>query len=125
METPATPPTAAPKRKRSASRALAKKAKGHEGSFEIERNEKGHFLPGNNGGPGRPLGMKNKLSEDFIEDFHNAWREHGVAALNHMAKKEPSAFVRCATQLMPRDVLLEARGAGLIVVKLSDEDLAL
>jgi hypothetical protein len=124
METPATPPTESPKRKR-AGRALAKKARGHEGSFEIERNEKGHFLPGNNGGPGRPLGMKNKLSEDFIEDFHDAWREHGVAALNHMARKQPSAFVRAAVQLMPRDVLVEAKGCGLIVVKLSDEDLAL
>ena len=34
-----------------------------------------------------------------------------------MVKDEPSAFVRAAVQLMPKDVLVEARGAGLLVVE--------
>ena len=34
-----------------------------------------------------------------------------------MAEKEPSASVRAAVQLVPKDVLVEVRGAGLVVVK--------
>ena len=91
----------------------------------VERDERGQFVPGNNGGYGRPVGAKSKLSEDFIADFHAAWLESGSKALRHMVKNDPSGFVRAAVQLMPKDVLLEARGAGLLVVKLSAEDMAL
>lgn len=83
----------------------------------VEKDELGRFLPGNNGGPGRPLGSKNKLVEDFLADFHAAWQESGADALRRMVKDEPSAFVRAAVQLMPKDVLVEARGAGLVVVE--------
>ena len=90
----------------------------------IDRDERGRFLAGHSVG-GRPLGSRNKLVEDFLADFHDAWRSGGKNALKHMAEKEPSAFVRAGVQLMPKDVLVEARGAGLVVVKLSAEDLAL
>jgi hypothetical protein len=38
---------------------------------------------------------------------------------------DPAGFVRAAVTLMPKDVLVDARGAGLVVIKLTDEDLAL
>jgi hypothetical protein len=82
-----------------------------------DRNELGQFVRGHNGGPGRPPGSKNKLIEDFLADFHDAWRANGADALRRMVKDEPSAFVRAAVQLMPKDVLVEARGAGLVVVE--------
>jgi hypothetical protein len=83
----------------------------------VEKDELGRFLPGNNGGPGRPLGSRNKLVEDFLTDFHDAWKASGAAALKKMVADEPAAFVRAAVQLMPKDVLVEARGAGLVVVE--------
>jgi hypothetical protein len=83
----------------------------------IEKDQLGRFLPGNNGGPGRPPGSKNKLVEDFLADFHSAWQANGADALRRMVKDEPSAFVQAAVQLMPKDVLVEARGAGLVVVE--------
>jgi hypothetical protein len=83
----------------------------------VEKDELGRFLPGNNGGPGRPPGSKNKLVEDFISDFHDAWQESGADALKKMVKDDPAAFVRAAVQLMPKDVLVEARGAGLVVIE--------
>jgi hypothetical protein len=91
----------------------------------VERDEQGRFVPGNNGGPGRPPGSRNKLAEDFLTDFHDAWLEGGRDALRHMAENDQSGFVRAAIQLMPKDVLVDARGAGLVVIRLSDEDLAL
>jgi hypothetical protein len=91
----------------------------------VEKDQHGHFAPGNSGGPGRPPGIKNRFSEGFISDFHEAWRTHGVKALRHMAEHDPTNFIRAAVQLMPKDVLVDARGAGIVVVKLSDEDMAL
>ncbi len=32
-----------------------------------EQDAKGRFIPGNNGGNGRPKGARNKLGEDFLE----------------------------------------------------------
>ena len=90
-----------------------------------EKDEIGRFVPGNNGGPGRPLGSKNKLTEDFLADFHEAWLNNGKAALQSMATGEPAQFVRAAVQLMPKDVLMDVRGTGLVIVRLSDEDMAL
>jgi hypothetical protein len=95
------------------------------GETSRDRDELGRFVMGSNGGPGRPPGSRNKLTEDFIQDFHAAWRQHGATALEAMATGEPSTFVRAAVQLMPKDVLLDARGAGLIVVRLDDVDMNL
>ena len=94
------------------------------GTKEFNRDEQGRFLAGHSVG-GRPPGSRNKLSENFIEDFHGAWQEHGKAALEKMATEEPVKFVQAAVQLMPRDVLVDARVAGLTVIRMSDEDLAL
>src|SRR5687767_7209984 len=59
----------------------------------VEKDERGWFAPGNNGGPGRPLGAKNKLTEDFIEDFHAAWLEGGPKALRYVMENEPAKFI--------------------------------
>lgn len=91
---------------------------------EYAKDEKGRFVTGNIGG-GRPPGSKNKLTEDFLADFHAAWQTHGKTALDAMAKDEPSGFVRAAVQLMPKDVLVDARGQGLVVVQMSAQDMEL
>ena len=88
-------------------------------------DENGRFVAGNTLSQGRPLGSKNKLTEDFLADFHEAWLTHGKMALASMATGEPAQFVRAAVQLMPKDVLMDVRGTGLVIVRLSDEDLAL
>jgi hypothetical protein len=91
----------------------------------VEKDEHGRFAPGNNGGLGRPIGARNRFTEDFISDFRDAWQVGGAKALREMAERDPSGFVKAAVQLMPKDVLVDARGAGLVVVRLSDEDMAL
>jgi hypothetical protein len=78
-----------------------------------------------NGAPRVPKNVKAMLADSFVKDFHEAWLVSGAAALKEMAKKDPSGFVRAAVLLMPKDVLVDARGAGLVVVKLSAEDMAL
>ena len=84
----------------------------------IVRDEKtGRFLPGTCGKlGGRPLGSRHKLSAKFLADFHAAWETYGVAALQKVAERDPSTFVRVAASLLPRKVEIER-------IELTDEQL--
>jgi hypothetical protein len=71
-----------------------------------ERDERsGRFVTGNTGG-GRPKGARNKLGEQFVQDLALAWQEHGIEALDRVAKDDPAAFLRVVAGLMPKDVNL-------------------
>lgn len=61
------------------------------------------FKPGNQRGPGRPKGSKNKISEDFLQSFHKVWLEHGEAALQRMVEERPAEFIKVAAGLIPKD----------------------
>ena len=63
------------------------------------RNERGHYLKGMPGGPGRPLGSRNKLSEDFLCDMHAAWTAHGSAVLDRIISERPEIFFLAMTRL--------------------------
>jgi len=66
----------------------------------------GRFVSGNSGGPGRRVGSRNRLGEQFVADLREAWETHGVEALRRCAKEEPAQFVRVVASLMPRDLNL-------------------
>lgn len=53
---------------------------------------------------GRGKGSRNKLQEDFLADFHAAWREGGKDAIIKMRDEKPADFVRCAASLLPKQV---------------------
>jgi hypothetical protein len=57
------------------------------------RDERGHYLKGMPGGPGRPVGSRNKLTEDFFCDLHAAWQEHGREAIDRVIAERPEAFL--------------------------------
>ena len=56
---------------------------GSENSVSI-RDERGRYLKGIAGGPGRPAGSRNKLTEEFLGDLHAAWHEHGREAIDRV-----------------------------------------
>ena len=62
---------------------------------------------GHNGGPGRPKGSRNKLSESFWRTFFDAWTTHGKQTLEEMATKNPNMFVRVAASLIPQHFKFE------------------
>jgi hypothetical protein len=57
------------------------------------RDERGRYLKGVAGGPGRPAGSRNKLTEDFVGDLHAAWQEHGREAIDRVIDERPEAFL--------------------------------
>jgi hypothetical protein len=46
--------------------------------------ETGRFVSGNNGGPGRQRGSRNKLGEAFVADVYAKWQEHGAQTLERI-----------------------------------------
>jgi hypothetical protein len=57
------------------------------------RDERGRYLKGIAGGPGRPPGSRNRLTEDFLGDLHAAWQEHGREAIDRVIDERPEAFL--------------------------------
>jgi hypothetical protein len=63
------------------------------------RDERGHYLKGMPGGPGRPVGSRNKLSEEFLRDLHVAWTTHGSAVLDRIITDRPEILFLAMTKL--------------------------
>ena len=57
------------------------------------RDERGRYLKGIAGGPGRPPGSRNRLTEDFLGDLHAAWLERGREAIDRVIDERPEAFL--------------------------------
>jgi hypothetical protein len=62
----------------------------------------GRFLPGNNGGTGRPRGSRVKLEEALVADVCDVWERRGKAALEELATKDPAKFAQVAVALVPK-----------------------
>jgi hypothetical protein len=65
---------------------------GSENSVAI-RDERGRYLKGVAGGPGRPAGSRNRLTEDFLGDLHAAWQKHGREAIDRVVAEQPEKFL--------------------------------
>ena len=68
------------------------------------RNALGRFLTGNNGGPGRPKGARNRLGEDFLGDLYADWSEHGAAVIAQVRERSLAVYLRVVAGLVPQQV---------------------
>lgn len=84
------------------------------------RDRSGRFLMGHNGGPGRPKGSRNKLSEAFFDDMLAVWEEKGRDAIHRVADQDPVAFLRIIVSVLPKEIEV-TRGNPL--EEWSDEEL--
>ena len=70
------------------------------------------WKPGQSGNPvGRPKGSRNRLTEDFLADVHEAWQERGKAAINAMAEDHPDRFCLMVASLVPKNIDIGKRPA--------------
>jgi hypothetical protein len=72
---------------------------GKNGKSVVARDEHGRWLKGFSGGPGRPLGSRNKLNEDFLCDLHAAWLERGKNVLDRVIAERPEVFFQAMVKL--------------------------
>lgn len=86
----------------------------------VSRNEKGHFVSGHNGGPGRPKGSRNKLGEAFLDNLYADWQENGVQALKDCRQQNPAAYVKTVASLLPKQVEVNTNG----IASMSDDELS-
>jgi len=63
------------------------------------RDDRGRYLKGMPGGPGRPLGSRNKLTEDFLGDMHATWLERGRAVIDRIIAERPEVYLLAMLKL--------------------------
>lgn len=68
-----------------------------------DRDEKGRFLTGNNGG-GRPKGSRVKLGEAFLSDLMADWEDNGVQAIKDMREEKPGDYVKVVAATLPKEL---------------------
>jgi hypothetical protein len=65
------------------------------------------FKPGNPGGPGRPLGQRNRLTEVALAALSDDFAEHGAAVIEEVRKTKPHVYLQVVASLLPRQVQME------------------
>jgi hypothetical protein len=56
---------------------------------------------------GRPLGSRNRINKQFLDDFLAEWQEGGRKAIKIMRIQHPGDFVRVAASLLPKEFVVE------------------
>jgi hypothetical protein len=81
----------------------------------------GRFLPGNNGGFGRPKGSRNKLGDDFLKALATDFEEHGTEVIAKVRETKPEVYLRVVADLLPKNVKVDGK-VGLSGDDMSDEE---
>jgi hypothetical protein len=71
-----------------------------------ERDTKGRFISGNNGG-GRKKGSRNRLTDTFIAAIENDFAQYGADALTKLREDDPAAYIKVVAGLVPRDLIMK------------------
>jgi hypothetical protein len=69
----------------------------------VVRDGHGRWLKGFSGGPGRPVGSRNKLTDDFLGDLQRSWQKHGARVLDELRQQDPVAYVKVVASVVRVD----------------------
>jgi len=80
---------------------------------EADNTDKEHYLwkPGQSGNPnGRPKGVRNAISEQFLRDLHDVWNQEttegsttGLDVIRSVADSDPAKLLAAMVQVLPKD----------------------
>jgi hypothetical protein len=66
-----------------------------------------NWRPGQSGNPsGRPVGVRNQFTMQFVSDLRDVWAELGRATMVHCAQKNTDAFFMTCARIVPKDVAI-------------------
>ncbi len=68
-----------------------------------DRDGKGRFLTGNNGG-GRPKGARSKLGEVFLKELLADFVEHGAKAIIDVREDKPDQYLKVVASILPKEI---------------------
>ena len=75
----------------------------------MNKTGKGGFKKGQSGNPaGRRKGVKNKITQDFLDTLTAHFHEHGADAIDQVYRERPSDYLKIIAQVIPKDIQLEA-----------------
>ena len=86
------------------------------------RKPNGQFVVGWSGGPGRPAGSRDKLSEPFLQALADDFRQHGQAAISEVRTELPHRYLAVIASLCPKELHVE-RSSPL--ADLTDDEITL
>ncbi len=75
------------------------------------------FQPGN---PGRPLGSRNALGEDFVKALYDDFKVHGVESIVKVRETDPAKYLKTIADVIPKEITLRSDP----MEQLSDGELA-
>jgi Family of unknown function (DUF5681) len=74
------------------------------------------WKPGQSGNPnGRPVGAKQRLSEDFVEALLKDFCQHGASAIEACRVEKPEAYLTVISRVLPKDVNLKSDASEAFV----------
>ena len=73
----------------------------------VVRKSNGQFATGWPGGPGRPPGARNRLSEIALAALGADFAEHGAAVIAQVRRERPHHYLSIVVSLLPRQLHVE------------------
>ena len=70
------------------------------------------FQIGNPGGPGRPIGSRNKLSERFLAKLAKDFKQHGSEVIQEVRERYPDRYMSIVATLIPKEFQLDIKAEG-------------
>lgn len=80
------------------------------------RQADGRFVTGNIGGPGRPPGSRNAVSEAFLRAYEDDFKKHGASTIREVRAIDPVAYVKIGALLASKIDSEGAQATGVTVV---------